>query len=73
MIYNNVYIESFAYEIPPLCVTSKEIESRLSPVYERLKLPEGRLELMTGIKQRYFWEKDSLPSDGAILAGKKGS
>ena len=71
MIYNNVYIESFGYEIPPVRVTSEEIESRLAPVYERLNLPEGRLELMTGIKQRNFWHEDTLPSDGAILAGKK--
>lgn len=71
MIYNNVKIESFGYETPPVCVTSSEIEQRLAPVYERLKLPEGRLELMTGIKQRYFWNKNFHPSDGAILAGKK--
>ncbi len=71
MIYKNVNIESFGYEIPPVCVTSTEIEQRLTSVYERLKLPAGRLELMTGIKQRYFWENDFLPSDGAIMAGKK--
>ena len=71
MIYNNVKIESFGYETPPRCVTSSEIEQRLAPVYERLKLPEGRLELMTGIEQRYFWNDNFLPSNGAILAGKK--
>lgn len=71
MIYKNAYIESFGYEIPPVRVTSEEIESRLAPVYERLKLPEGRLELMTGIKQRHFWEEGTLPSDGAVLAAKK--
>ena len=52
-------------------MTSAAIEKRLMPLYKRLKLPEGRLELMTGIKQRYFWEKGFRPSDGAILAGKK--
>ena len=71
MIYKNVKLESFAYEVPPNCITSSDIEKELAPVYERLKLPEGRLELMTGIKQRYFWDRGFRPSDGAILAGKK--
>ena len=70
MLYQNVSIESFGYELPPVKVTSVEIEERLKPVYQRLNLPEGRLELMTGIKERYFWEKGFLPSEGAIAAGK---
>lgn len=71
MLYNNVTIESMGYEIPPVKISSIEIEARLEPVYKRLGLPEGRLELMTGIKERYFWEKGFKPSDGAIAAGKK--
>jgi 3-oxoacyl-[acyl-carrier-protein] synthase III len=71
MIYNNVNIESFGYAIPPVCMSSEDIEKRIEPVYERLKLPLGRLELMTGIKKRHFWKEGTMPSDGAILAGKK--
>ena len=71
MIYKSVKIESFGYAVPPNRVSSAEIERRLSPLYERLHLPEGRLELMTGIKQRFFWDKDFCPSDGAVLAGKQ--
>lgn len=70
MLYQNVSIEAFGYELPPIKATSAEIEKRLKPVYDRLHLPEGRLELMTGIKERYFWDKGFLPSDGAIAAGK---
>ena len=70
MLYKNVSIESFGYEIPPVKISSAEIEEQLSPVYQRLGLPEGRLELMTGIKERYFWKKGFKPSDGAIAAGK---
>ena len=36
-------------------VSSAEIERRLAPLYERLRLPAGRLELMTGIRERRFW------------------
>lgn len=71
MLYKNVNIESFGYEVPPITVSSEAIEKRLEPVYKRLHLPEGRLEMMTGIKERHFWKPNTLPSDGAILAGRK--
>ncbi len=71
MLYKNVCIDSFGYEIPPVKVSSAELEARLAPVYERLKLPEGRLEMMTGIRNRYFWNEGFLPSQGAAVAGRK--
>jgi len=71
MIYRQVFLESMGYELPPLRVSSAELENRLAPAYERLRLPAGRLELMTGIKERRFWEPGMRPSQGAILAGKK--
>jgi 3-oxoacyl-[acyl-carrier-protein] synthase-3 len=39
-------------------------------MYERLRLPEGRLELMTGIKERHYWEEDILPSQASAEAGR---
>lgn len=71
MIYRNVFIESMGYELPTVRMTSAEIEEKLAPVYERLHLPAGRLELMTGIRERRFWEPGQAPSYGATLAGKK--
>ncbi len=71
MNYSHVCLHSFGYELPPNVVTSADIEQQLAPVYERLKLPEGRLELMSGIKSRRFWDPGTRPSDGAILAGRK--
>jgi acyl-CoA:acyl-CoA alkyltransferase len=71
MHYTNVCLNSFGYELPPREVTSAEIEERLSPVYRRLKLPPGRLELMSGIRARRFWEPDTKPSEAAALAGRK--
>ena len=55
MRYQNVCIETFAHTLPDEVVTSAQIESRLEPLYTRLRLPEGRLELMTGIAERRFW------------------
>ncbi len=70
MQYSRVCLHSFGYALPPEQLSSEDIERRLVPVYERLKLPPGRLELMSGIKERRFWKKGTRPSQGAILAGR---
>ncbi len=71
MKYSRVCLQNFGYELPPVERTSAELEERLAPVYSRLKLPEGRLELMTGIKSRRFWNSGTRPSQGAVAAGEK--
>ena len=58
MNFKNVAIESIAYALPDEVWTSADVEAKLAPVYERLRLPEGRLELMTGIKERRFFPAD---------------
>jgi 3-oxoacyl-[acyl-carrier-protein] synthase-3 len=50
--------------------TSADIEERLRPLYERLKLPVGRLELMTGIRERRMWPAGTRPSDASAAAGR---
>ena len=70
MKYSRVCLHTPGYALPPNEVTSAAIEARLAPVYERLKLPEGRLELMSGIAARRFWDAGTRPSDGATLAGR---
>jgi 3-oxoacyl-[acyl-carrier-protein] synthase-3 len=57
MRYQNVCLESIGYVLPEEVWTTSEVEKKLSPLYERLKLPEGRLELMTGIAERRFWAR----------------
>jgi len=69
--YNNVNLESFGYVLPEQVVTSADIERELAPVYERFGLHEGRLEMMTGIRERRFWDEGTLPSDGSTRAGRK--
>jgi 3-oxoacyl-[acyl-carrier-protein] synthase-3 len=71
MKYQHVRLQALGYELPPEVITSEDIEERLTPVYKKLKLPQGRLELMSGIKERRFWPRGTRPSDGAVLAGKK--
>lgn len=69
--YEKVCLESFGYVVPEEVVTSQDIERELSDVYARFGAHEGRLELMSGIRERRFWEPGTMPSDGGALAGKK--
>lgn len=71
MLYNCVNIETIAYQAPPEVITSDTIEAQLLPTYKRLKLPLGRLELMTGIKERRLWQRGMLPSAAATLAAEQ--
>ena len=68
--FQNVYIEGLACHLPENIITSEDLEKRLAPVYDRLKLPYGRLEMMTGIKERRFWSKGVSPSQVASKAGE---
>src|SRR3954468_16569804 len=70
MRFENVCIESLAVALPGEILSSTAIETRLRPLYERLKLPEGRLELMTGIRERRIWPEGTRPSDASAAAGK---
>ena len=71
MRFNNVYIETFGCHLPENIVSSDALEHRLAPVYERLKMSIGRLELMSGIKERRFWDAGVLPSEIGSIAGEK--
>ena len=70
MRFSHTCIESLAVALPEEILTSAEIEKRLKPLYDRLRLPEGRLELMTGIQERRIWPEGTRPSDASAAAGK---
>ncbi|MBT3890169.1 MAG: 3-oxoacyl-ACP synthase III [Planctomycetaceae bacterium] len=71
MQYNNVFVESLGYTLPAQVLSTADLEKRLDPVYQRLSLPVGRLELMTGIKERRFWQSGVLPGDKSIESGQQ--
>ncbi|HEY2883448.1 MAG TPA: 3-oxoacyl-ACP synthase III, partial [Pirellulales bacterium] len=71
MKYRNVCIESFGYTLPEEIVASDELEWRLEPLYSRLRLPTGRLELMTGIRERRFWPPGTLPSQISVASARR--
>jgi 3-oxoacyl-[acyl-carrier-protein] synthase-3 len=66
MRYEHVCIEALAHTLPPNVVTSDEIERQLAPVYDRLGLPAGRLELMTGIRERRWFDPGTFPGSISI-------
>lgn len=70
MKFENVCIESLAVALPEEIWSSAAVEERLRPLYERLKLPAGRLELMTGIRERRMWPVGTRASDASAAAGR---
>lgn len=71
MKYTRVYVDSIAYELPAQVVTSTELEERLAPLFQTLRIPEGQLAALTGIHERRWWEEGHRVADGAIVAGRR--
>ncbi len=71
MNFERVAIEAFGFTLPPEIITSQDIEVRLAPTYERLRLPEGRLELMSGIAERRFWPRGTAIGAPSARSAKK--
>lgn len=71
MRFENVCIESLGFALPDERWSSAHLEETLRPLYERLKLPAGRLELMTGIRERRMWPVGTRASDASAAAGRE--
>ncbi len=71
MQFRRTVLSGLVAELPPEVWTSETLELKLAPLYQRLKLPEGRLELMTGIHERRFWPQAIRPSEASALAGRR--
>ena len=68
MKYTKVFVETIGYELPPIVVTSAELEARLESVYQALHFQPGQLEALTGISERRWWAPDTPLSQSAITA-----
>jgi 3-oxoacyl-[acyl-carrier-protein] synthase-3 len=71
MKYTKPQIDALGYELPPVVVTSEELEERLAPTYEALRLPRGQLQALTGIAERRWWDEGFSLSQGAAAAARK--
>ncbi|MCM2254898.1 MAG: 3-oxoacyl-ACP synthase III [Vicinamibacteria bacterium] len=71
MQFQNLAIESMAYELPPVSVSSREIEERLRHVMGNLKVPTRTLELLTGIVERRFWNEGTQVHEAAARVARR--
>lgn len=70
MRFADVALAAHAHLLAEEVVTSLELEERLASVYARFGLSSGRLELMTGIRERRFFARGTKPSDAAARAAE---
>ncbi len=71
MLFENVSILSVDREDPPHRITSAWIMEQLAPTTDRLGIPAGLLEGLTGIVARKWWDEGAQPSGVATLAAEK--
>lgn len=73
MRFSSVHIASVAYDLPDDAGvrTSLDLEAELAPVYDRFALSAGRLELMSGIRERRHYPAGTRPSAIATAAGAR--
>lgn len=70
MRFQHVSLAAMGVCLPTEVWTSDGIEQQLDPLYQRLKLPAGRLALMSGIEQRRVWPAGTLPSGPSVRSGE---
>ena len=51
MHYNRVHLEAIGYELPPVVVSTADLERRLAPLYNAHRMSDGQLELLTGLPE----------------------
>jgi 3-oxoacyl-[acyl-carrier-protein] synthase-3 len=69
--FSNVAIEAVAYELPPVSVTSAQLEERLRTAMLRLKIPPRPIEALTGIAERRFWDTGTRVHDVAARVARR--
>lgn len=69
--FKHVCLETCGVYLPEQEVTSAELEDRLAPVYERLKIPFGTLEKLSGITSRRLFPPTTNPSEIGTRAAQE--
>lgn len=67
-----VLVESLRVVLPQIAVSTDDLEGALSPTLERLGIPRGQIEALTGVRERRFWPDTTRPwhmaAEAAALA-----
>jgi 3-oxoacyl-[acyl-carrier-protein] synthase-3 len=69
--YREVCLSSFGFELPPRVISSLALEDALSPLYAKLGMPPGRLEMISGVRERRFWDEGTPPSQVSIRSARR--
>jgi acyl-CoA:acyl-CoA alkyltransferase len=68
MRFSGVALAALAHDLPPQATSSEALEEALGELYTRLGLRIGRLELMSGIRERRHYPAGTRPSQIAARA-----
>lgn len=71
MLFTNVAIEALGYELAPHKISSAWLEDQIGDTMQRLGIPKGTLERLSGIRERRFWDHGTRPSEVATMAAQK--
>lgn len=69
--YRDVVISGLAHIDAPHVITSADLEERLAPAMERLRIRRGLLARLAGVEERRFWDVGVPPSVPAAEAGER--
>ena len=70
-VHRNAALLSLATTMAERVVTSADIDRRLAPVLERLRLPTGLLQRIAGVHERRSWADGQTFDAAAVAAGEK--
>ncbi|MDX2011706.1 MAG: 3-oxoacyl-ACP synthase III [Myxococcaceae bacterium] len=71
MRWSKVHVEAVGVELPDEILTSAEIDARLAPIHEALRIAPGQLEALTGIRERRRWPRGTQMGAVAARAGRQ--
>src|SRR4051812_24389071 len=71
MQYSRVFLDALGFELPLEVVPTSQLEGQLAPVYQRLNIPTGQVEALTGVAERRFWPRGMRLSTAAAQAARK--
>ncbi len=65
MRYQRVHIQALEALVPPVVVRTTDIEEQLRPLYQRIGIPSGVIQSLTGVAARRYWAPGRMPSEAA--------
>jgi 3-oxoacyl-[acyl-carrier-protein] synthase III len=69
--FENVVLVGLTHVDAPVVISSRAIEDGIAETMQRLGMPPGTIEQLTGIRERRFYEPGTAPSDAARDAAER--